>query len=201
MMTSFPAIHLVQQNRDYGYNGRIHNIREKEYPYLGSCYFLVHWLTLDTIYLDHAGATPYPVSIIREYSEDLVTHLHSNPHSHSASSIATANRILSIRLRVLKLLKASPKHFDVVFVANATAFSIGMGCKVTTQFPRLVFTSGCRLVSDYHTARFLRCHGSTRLHCLIVLQDLWLSRSRRHNRSAGRGPYADTKTLFWRWYS
>ena len=117
----FHAIQLVQQDRDYGYNGRIHNIREKEYPYLGSCYFLVHWLTLDTIYLDHAGATPYPVSIIREYSEDLVTHLHSNPHSHSASSIATANRIVSIRLRVLKLFKASPKHFDVVFVANATA--------------------------------------------------------------------------------
>ena len=45
----------------------------------------------------------------------------SNPHSRSPSSIATTNRIASIRLRVLELFNANPELFDVIFVANATA--------------------------------------------------------------------------------
>jgi molybdenum cofactor sulfurtransferase len=71
--------------------------------------------------LDHAGATPYPVSIIHEHSKDLTTNLFSNPHSRSPSSIATTNRVLSIRRRILELFNANPELFDVVFVANATA--------------------------------------------------------------------------------
>ena len=45
----------------------------------------------------------------------------SNPHSHSPSSISTDARIAAIRLRLLRLFNASPKLFDIVFVANATA--------------------------------------------------------------------------------
>ena len=78
-------------------------------------------LTLDTIYLDHAGATPYPISIVQDHCKELSTTLLSNPHSHSPSSIATAERISRIRHLVLDSFKADPKDFDVVFVANATA--------------------------------------------------------------------------------
>ena len=78
-------------------------------------------MLLDTIYLDHAGATPYPVSTIHEHSKDLTTNLFSNPHSRSPSSVATTVRIAKIRERILGLFRASPEVFDVVFVANATA--------------------------------------------------------------------------------
>jgi molybdenum cofactor sulfurtransferase len=77
-------------------------------------------LILDTIYMDHAGATPYPISSINAHAKDLTSTLLSNPHSQSASAIETDNRIKSIRLRILQLFNASPKLFDVVFVPNAT---------------------------------------------------------------------------------
>jgi molybdenum cofactor sulfurtransferase len=78
-------------------------------------------LISDTIYLDHAGATPYPISTVREHYLDLTTKLLSNPHSHSTTSISTEARIDEIRLRILGMFNADPKVFDVVFVANATA--------------------------------------------------------------------------------
>ena len=71
--------------------------------------------------MDHAGATPYPISTVREHYLDLTSKLLSNPHSHSSTSISTDGRINEIRLRVLGMFNADPKLFDVVFVANATA--------------------------------------------------------------------------------
>jgi len=76
---------------------------------------------IDTMYLDHAGATPYAISTVREHYVDLTSKLLSNPHSHSSTSISTDARINEIRLRVLKMFNADPEVFDVVFVANATA--------------------------------------------------------------------------------
>lgn len=73
------------------------------------------------MYMDHAGATPYPLSIIRDHLTDLSTNLLSNPHSQSPSSIATGNRVESVRQQVLQFFRADPKSFEVVFVANATA--------------------------------------------------------------------------------
>jgi molybdenum cofactor sulfurtransferase len=61
------------------------------------------------------------VSIIQDHSQELTANLFSNPHSRSPSSIATTNRIASIRLRILGLFNANPQLFEVVFVANATA--------------------------------------------------------------------------------
>ena len=47
--------------------------------------------------------------------------LFGNPHSASASSDLASQRIDNVRLKVLRFFNASPDHFDVVFVANATA--------------------------------------------------------------------------------
>jgi molybdenum cofactor sulfurtransferase len=71
--------------------------------------------------MDHAGATLYPVSLVQDHSKDLTSHLLSNPHSRSPSSIATENQVTNIRQRVLQSFNANPEFFDVVFVANATA--------------------------------------------------------------------------------
>ena len=116
----YDTAQAVKRNPDYGYDGRIDSIRETEYAHLGGTFFLTTIFILDTIYMDHAAATPYPISSINAHAKDLTSTLLSNPHSHSASGIETDNRIKSIRLRILQLFNASPKLFDVVFVPNAT---------------------------------------------------------------------------------
>ena len=71
--------------------------------------------------MDHAGTTPYPKSLIEEYSQDLLTSLLGNPHSASTSSQHTTKRIEDIRVQVLSFFNADPEIFDIVFVSNATA--------------------------------------------------------------------------------
>ena len=73
VMSFDDSIDSVRQNPDYGYNGRIHDIRREEYSHLGRYFATVEVRVnvLDTIYLDHAGATPYPISVIHDHSKDL----------------------------------------------------------------------------------------------------------------------------------
>ena len=72
-------------------------------------------------YLDHAGTTLYPKTLLDEFSKDMMSSLLGNPHSASSSSQLSTRRIDDVRLRVLRFLNADPGHFDLVFVANATA--------------------------------------------------------------------------------
>ncbi|KAL8922933.1 MAG: hypothetical protein Q9208_004895 [Pyrenodesmia sp. 3 TL-2023] len=74
-----------------------------------------------TVYLDHAGTTPYPQSLIEQFSKEMSQSLLGNPHSTSASSQLSTRRIEDTRLRALRFFNASPDDFDLVFVANATA--------------------------------------------------------------------------------
>ncbi|KAL4784852.1 pyridoxal phosphate-dependent transferase, partial [Aspergillus varians] len=93
-----------------GYSDDIDVIREREYP-----------LLKDTTYLDHAGTTLYAKSLVDSFSRDLTGNLYGNPHSMSASSQLSAQRVDDIRLRALRFFNADPEEFDLVFVANATA--------------------------------------------------------------------------------
>jgi len=62
------------------------------------------------------------MSLINSFSEHQKSLLLSNPHSASATSPnLTQVLVKSTRLKVLKLFKADPKNFEVIFVANATA--------------------------------------------------------------------------------
>lgn len=72
-------------------------------------------------YLDHAGTALYPKSLMDEFSRDMMSSLLGNPHSASSSSQLSTGRIEDVRLRVLRFFNADPDHFDLVFVANATA--------------------------------------------------------------------------------
>ncbi|KAI9369771.1 pyridoxal phosphate-dependent transferase [Aspergillus egyptiacus] len=94
----------------FGYREDIDVIRGQEYP-----------LLKHTTYLDHAGTTLYAKSLIDSFSRDLTGHLYGNPHSMSASSQLSAQRVDDIRLRALRFFNADPDDFDIVFVANATA--------------------------------------------------------------------------------
>ncbi|EKG14708.1 Aminotransferase class V/Cysteine desulfurase [Macrophomina phaseolina MS6] len=92
------------------YNHGVDAIREREFPMLKG-----------SAYLDHAGTTLYPKSLIDRFSADMISNLYGNPHSASSSSQLSARRVDDARLRLLHMFRAEPEEFDVVFVANATA--------------------------------------------------------------------------------
>ncbi|KAK6495032.1 hypothetical protein TWF481_003059 [Arthrobotrys musiformis] len=58
---------------------------------------------------------------MHKFSQDMASNLFGNPHSASPSSMLSSERVENVRSRVLKFFNASPDHFDLVFVANATA--------------------------------------------------------------------------------
>lgn len=92
------------------YNAAVEEFRPEEFP-----------MIRDSVYLDHAGTTLYPKSLLDAFMRDMTGNLYGNPHSASNSSQLSTSRIEDIRLRALQLLGASPDSYDLVFVANATA--------------------------------------------------------------------------------
>ncbi|KAL8720580.1 MAG: hypothetical protein Q9225_002569 [Loekoesia sp. 1 TL-2023] len=92
------------------YPTHISQIRRKEYPLLNK-----------TTYLDHAGTTIYPRSLMSEFSELMKANLLGNPHSESPSSSLATHYVETARHRMLRFFRADPEHFDLIFVANATA--------------------------------------------------------------------------------
>ncbi|CAM9663762.1 unnamed protein product, partial [Hapterophycus canaliculatus] len=74
------------------------------------------------VYLDHAGATLFGVSQLREAMEPLLAGtIHGNPHSQGPVSTATGARIDAARNAVLQHFSASPRDWSVVFTSGATA--------------------------------------------------------------------------------
>ena len=73
------------------------------------------------MYLDHSGATIYAQSAIEAFTGKLTANLYGNPHSENSPARLSGNVVDSVRERVLHFLGADPAHFDLVFVANATA--------------------------------------------------------------------------------
>ncbi|ROW11383.1 hypothetical protein VMCG_01588 [Cytospora schulzeri] len=93
-----------------GYNPVVEEFRDTEYPMLKG-----------SVYLDHAGTTLYPKSLMDRFVSEMTTSLLGNPHSASPSSQLATSRIEDTRLRALQFFNADPAEFDLVFVANATA--------------------------------------------------------------------------------
>ncbi|KAH8839020.1 hypothetical protein MCOR02_002456 [Pyricularia oryzae] len=100
----------MAQNLDAQYNAAVERFRSEEFP-----------MIRDSIYLDHAGTTLCPKSLLEAFARDMAGNLYGNPHSASNSSQLSTSRIEDIRLQALQLFGASPDEFDLVFVANATA--------------------------------------------------------------------------------
>ena len=68
-------------------------------------------------YLDHAGATPAPKSLLEAAFRDLLANqCDGNPHSHSAYE----GRMDGARASVHAHFRASPDQYDVVFTSGAT---------------------------------------------------------------------------------
>lgn len=101
---------LKEFSTKYGYNGKIDQIREEEYPQLRNA-----------IYLDHTGTTTFTKSALTNFNNDLLSNLYGNPHSNSASSQASSMRVEGVRRRILKYFNADGNDYSVIFTQNATA--------------------------------------------------------------------------------
>lgn len=91
------------------YDGKLSEIREKEYP------------NLPRAYLDNAASPMCANSLVQESTKMLTTKVLVNPHSNSRLSKETAQLIDDTRARVLSLLGVDYTEYDLVFTANSTA--------------------------------------------------------------------------------
>jgi molybdenum cofactor sulfurtransferase len=83
------------------------------------------------VYLDHAGTTLPPKELLEIVTQDMLTSVYANPHSHSALGSRTEELIHKARGHVYQLLHVSPHQYDVVFTSGATA-----ACKLVAEsFP------------------------------------------------------------------
>lgn len=73
------------------------------------------------MYLDHSGATIYAKSLIDAFTEQMSSNLYGNPHSANRPAERSGRVVDDVRARTLQFLGADSEHFDLVFVANATA--------------------------------------------------------------------------------
>lgn len=76
---------------------------------------------LGKTYLDHGGTTLYAKSLIDMFSHNLISNLYGNPHSASKPATLSGDLVDEVREKTLRFFGADPEHFDLVFVANATA--------------------------------------------------------------------------------
>ncbi|KAJ4173895.1 hypothetical protein NW754_012886 [Fusarium falciforme] len=92
------------------YNPSVDRFRDDEYPNMAQ-----------GAYLDHGGATIYSRSLISSFSHAMISNLWGNPHSENLPAKLSGEMVDNIRAKTLDFLGADPDHFDLVFVANATA--------------------------------------------------------------------------------
>ncbi|XP_011702725.1 PREDICTED: molybdenum cofactor sulfurase 3 [Wasmannia auropunctata] len=72
-------------------------------------------------YVDHAGATLYSDTQIRNVSADLHSSLYANPHSLGIGSSSTQDIIERTRYRILSHFNTNPDEYSVIFTSGATA--------------------------------------------------------------------------------
>ncbi|XP_056148041.1 molybdenum cofactor sulfurase isoform X2 [Lampris incognitus] len=71
-------------------------------------------------YLDHAAATLYPESLVRDFCQDISRNVYGNPHSRSPSSRLTHDTVERVRYRVLQHFNTTPEEYSVIFVSGCT---------------------------------------------------------------------------------
>ncbi|XP_076599323.1 molybdenum cofactor sulfurase [Chaetodon auriga] len=72
-------------------------------------------------YLDHAAATLYPESLLRDYFQDISRNVYGNPHSYNPSSRLTHDTVERVRYRVLQHFNTIPEEYSVIFTSGCTA--------------------------------------------------------------------------------
>ncbi|KAI0125774.1 pyridoxal phosphate-dependent transferase [Xylariales sp. AK1849] len=88
-----------------GYNAEVEAIRPREYPHMSN----------------DSGATIYARSTVERFTRRMLLNLYGNPHSENLPAQLSGTVVDQVREETLKFLGADPEHFDLIFVANATA--------------------------------------------------------------------------------
>mmetsp|Transcript_6688 Transcript_6688/g.10225 ORF Transcript_6688/g.10225 Transcript_6688/m.10225 type:complete len:873 (-) Transcript_6688:43-2661(-) len=108
----------------YGYNGKLAELRKKEFSRLdkgevkeGNAVGGKDVLT----YLDHAGATLYGEHQLNEAVKAMQSQTFANPHSQSTTSQRTTKQIELARKLILDHVNADASKYSVIFCAGATA--------------------------------------------------------------------------------
>lgn len=114
---------------------------------------------------------------MEEFSADLINNLYGNPHSASTPSAIAGHRVETIRERTLRFFNADPEHFDLIFVANATAaIKLVIDC-----FKDHAATSNTPVWYGYHRDAHTSLVGireSTKLHRCFTSDeevDIWIN--------------------------
>lgn len=102
-------VFLANNLHEYGYGDQIDNIR-KDFAHLKG-----------GTYLDHAGATLYSESQLRNVLKDLTTNIYGNPHSHSPSGHLSSKRTEEVRKSILEMFNTSPSQYSVIFTSGCSA--------------------------------------------------------------------------------
>ena len=123
------------------------------------------------------------------FEREMNTHLFGNPHSRSPSSMLSTDRIESTRVMALDFFKADPEHFDLIFVANATA-AIKLVTDCMSDYSRSKESKGFWFGyhGDSHTSLVgMREVAGSNLRCFDLDGDVeeWLRRSERSMSQCG----------------
>nr|XP_046209566.1 molybdenum cofactor sulfurase-like isoform X2 [Oncorhynchus gorbuscha] len=94
----------------YGYKSVFQDVIEREFSRIKGI-----------TYLDHAGTTLYPESLVREFYQDICTNVYGNPHSHNPSSRLTHDTVEHVRYRILQHFNTTPDEYSVIFTSGSTA--------------------------------------------------------------------------------
>lgn len=94
----------------YGYGGELRGLREREFPRLRGI-----------TYLDHAGSTLFPESLLKAFTDDLRNNVYGNPHSQNISSKLTYDTIEHVRYRILQHFHTTSEDYTVIFTSGCTA--------------------------------------------------------------------------------
>ena len=177
------------------YSYDVEAIREAEYPMMKgtSRPYPVPLSTaanvrLGSMYLDHGGTTIYAKSLIERFSKDMISNLYGNPHSASNPAQLSGHKVDEIREKTLHFFGADPKHFDLIFTANATA-SMKLVADTFRDLAASSSTSGAFWYGyhkDAHTSLVGIREFTKNHHCFTCDEevDAWLEHGRDHGHSA-----------------
>ncbi|XP_062286132.1 molybdenum cofactor sulfurase [Scomber scombrus] len=126
----------------YGYGDNFQDVIEQEFT-----------RTNGISYLDHAAATLYPESLVRNYCLDITRNVYGNPHSHSPSSRLTHDTVERVRYRVLQHFNTTPEEYSVIFTSGCTA-ALKLVAESFPWRPQTESEAGSRFayLTDSHTS-------------------------------------------------
>eukprot|EP01086_Lenisia_limosa_P017649 TRINITY_DN9022_c0_g1_i1.p1 TRINITY_DN9022_c0_g1~~TRINITY_DN9022_c0_g1_i1.p1 ORF type:complete len:687 (-),score=158.76 TRINITY_DN9022_c0_g1_i1:37-2097(-) len=111
---------------NYGFDGRIENLRRDDFPNLLQVAQLqngdkIGSEGLGDCYLDSTGASIYPRSLIAEVKAELESRTFGNPHSDNPSSSAATKMVDAAREDILRHFNVTEETHCVLFTSNCTA--------------------------------------------------------------------------------